>query len=96
MNVVIDDELLVESASVSPAVTVAVLASWPCAEGVTTIVMTAVAPTDTLPILQLTVVVPLHAPCVGVEETKATPAGSGSLTVTFVAAAGPLFVTAIL
>src|SRR6185503_10873803 len=92
MNVVMLDELLVVSISVSPAVTVAVFASCPWDEGVTVIVTTALAPNARLPRLHVTVVVPLHAPCVAADDTKATPAGITSVTVTLVAAAGPLLV----
>ncbi len=40
-------------------------------------------------------VVPVQEPCVVVAETKVTPAGSSSTTLTPVAAAGPLFVTSM-
>ena len=92
MNVVIDEELLAVSKSLSPAVTVAVFASCPWAVGVTVIVTTALAPIARLPRLHVTVVVPLHVPCVADDEPKVTPAGNASVTVTFVAAAGPLLV----
>ena len=49
-----------------------------------------------LPKLQVTVVVPVHDPCVGLAETKVTPAGSVSVMTVFVAGEGPLFVTTIL
>ena len=52
----------------------------------------ALPPTARLPRLQFTGPLPLQLPCVVVADTKATPAGSVSATVTFVAAAGPLLV----
>ena len=45
--------------------------------------------------MQVTVVVPEQLPCVGVADTKVRPAGSESVTTTFVAAAGPWFDTTI-
>ncbi len=36
---------------------------------------------------------PLHVPMLGVQETRVVPFGSGSVTPTFTAIAGPLFVT---
>ena len=45
------------------------------------------------PRLQVTVVVPLHEPCVGVAEVNLTPAGKSSVSVTFEAGEGPLLVT---
>jgi hypothetical protein len=45
------------------------------------------------PRLQVTVAVPLQEPCVVVAETKVTPDGSVSVRFTFVAEAGPLFVS---
>src|ERR1700682_6144910 len=56
--------------------------------GFTVIVAVALAPTARMPRVQVTVLVPLQLPCVAVAETKVT-AGSGSVTVTPVAAAGP-------
>ena len=53
-------------------------------------------PIPRLPKLHVTVVVPEHEPCVGVAETKLTPAGSVSVMVVFVDGEGPLFVTTIL
>ena len=50
----------------------------------------ATPPWAILPRLQITVVVPLHGlPCVGVAETKVTPPGKVSFTVTAVAGDGP-------
>ena len=92
-NVVIVDELFVESKSNSVALPVAVFTTWPWAVGVTTIVTNALAPFVNDPRLQLTMFVPLHDPCVGVAETKVRPPGNASLTVTPVAVAGPLFTT---
>ena len=95
MKVAIVDELLLVSKSDSFALTTAVLLSWPLLEGVTTIVILADEPLTRLPRPQLIVEVPLHEPCVGVADTKVTPAGKVSLTFTPVAPAGPLFVTTI-
>jgi hypothetical protein len=88
----VDAELLLKSKSVSLLVTVAVLLIWPGADGVTTMVMIELAPTARLPTLQFTVLVPLQLPCVAFDDTKETPAGSVSDTLTLVAAAGPLLV----
>src|SRR5262245_2066795 len=58
----------------------------------TTIVTVAeLAPAASVPRLQVTVVVPVQLPCDGVAETSVTPAGSGSVTVTFVAAVFPVW-----
>jgi len=46
-----------------------------------------------VPRLQMTVLVPLHVPWLGVTETKLAPPGSASVTDTSVAAFGPEFVT---
>ena len=91
--VVMVDELSLVSGSVSVALTLAVLISWPVDWGVTAIVTVAELPLAKLPRLQLTAVVPLQVPCVGVAETKFTPAGRVSATVAFVAGDGPLLVT---
>lgn len=81
--------------SVSVAVTVAVLVIVPTAAApdVTTMVMVALAVLLMMPRLQVTVVVPLHEPCEGVVVPKLTPGGNASVTTTFVALLGPLFVT---
>src|SRR5262245_54254050 len=47
-------------------------------------------PAASVPRLQVTVVVPEQVPCDGVADTSVTPAGSGSLTVTLVAAVLPV------
>src|SRR5215210_1289706 len=52
----------------------------------------ALLPTARPPRLQFTGPLPLQVPCVVVADTNATPAGSVSATVRFVAAAGPLLV----
>ena len=59
------------------------------------IVITAIEPLDKAPRLQVTVLVPMHDPCVGVTETKLIPDGRVSVMLTFVADDGPLFVTVI-
>ena len=69
-------------------VTVAVLERGPLL-AVTTIVIVAEPPLARLPRLQVTVVVPLQLPTLGVAETKLTPAGNGSLSTTAAAASGP-------
>ena len=70
-------ELSAVSGSVSLAVTLAVLLSWPVACGVTVIVAVAELPFARFPKLQVTVVVPKHVPCVGMAETKSGPGGAG-------------------
>src|SRR5262245_15635265 len=49
-----------------------------------------VFPAARVPRLQVTVAVPVHVPCDAVDETKVTPAGSVSVTVTLVAAVLPV------
>ena len=73
--------------------TVAVLVISPAVVGVTTMVTAALAPPARAPRLQVTVVE--HEPWVGVAETKVTPDGSGSVTVTGADGAGALLVTVI-
>ena len=75
--------------------TVAVLLTVPPGVAVTTKVTVAVAGLLMVPRLQMTVLVPLHVPWLGVTETKLAPLGSASVTDTPVAAFGPLFVTVI-
>src|SRR5947209_6544742 len=78
----------------SLAVTLAVLLSVPASVGVTTIVTLALLSNARFPRLQATV--PLacaQVPWVDVAETNLTPAGNVSVSVTPVAAEGPLFVT---
>src|SRR6185295_5688353 len=48
-----------------------------------------------VPSEQVTVVVPLQLPCVGVAETNVVPAGIASDTLTFAAAVGPPLLTVI-
>lgn len=48
-----------------------------------------------VPILQVTVVVPVQVPCVEVAETSVIPLGNGSVTTTLVATEGPLFLAVI-
>src|SRR5713226_4346164 len=67
-KVVIDEELLLVSGSVSVAVTLAVLLNWAVDCGMITIVTVADASLARLPKLHVMVVVPLHIPCVGVAE----------------------------
>ena len=74
---------------------VAVLTKEPAVVAVATIDAVAEAPTASCPRLQLMVVVPLHVPWLGVAETRVIPAGSGSVKITPVEGAGPLFVTVI-
>ena len=47
------------------------------------------------PRLHVTVVAPLHEPWLGIAEPKTGPDGNWSVTATFVAGDGPLFVTTI-
>jgi hypothetical protein len=69
--------------------TVAVFESGAAAVGVTTIVTVAEAPEASVPRLHVTVAVPEQEPTDGVADTKVTPAGSVSLTLTAAAALGP-------
>src|SRR5215208_5472016 len=55
----------------------------------------AVEPVGTVPRLQLISRPPVQLPCVVDTETNAVPTGSGSASVTCVAASGPLFPTTI-
>ena len=59
----------------------------------TTSEMLTVAPGATVPTLQVTVVVPEHDPADGVADTNVVLAGTASVTDTFGASDGPLFVT---
>jgi hypothetical protein len=59
----------------------------------TLIVTTTKPPTLIDPRLHVTVVVPEQLPCVVEDDVKVTSPGSGSVTTTFWAMAGPLFVT---
>ena len=88
-------ELSLVSGSDSVAVADAVLLSWPVDCGVTRMLAVAELPVARLPKLHVTVVVPEHEPCVGLAETKLTPAGRGSVKIVFVAGDGPMFVTTI-
>ena len=73
--------------------TVAVLLNGPDDVGVTTIVTVALAPFASAPRLHVTVAVPAHDPTDADDETNATPAGSGSVTVTAAAELGPALCT---
>lgn len=48
-----------------------------------------------VPMLQVTVVVPVQVPLVEVAETSVTPVGNGSVTTTLLATDGPLFLAVI-
>jgi hypothetical protein len=85
--------LLPAAASHEEEATPAVLLKTPPTVGVTVKVTVAVARLARAPRVQVTVLVPLHVPWLGVTETKLTPLGSGSVTDTSVAPPGPLFVT---
>ena len=91
-----DTELSFGFGSLSVALALAVLLNCPVACGTQTMLTVAALPLARVPRLQVTVVVPLQVPCVGVAETKVTPAGNGSVTVTFVAGEGPVLVAIIL
>jgi len=75
--------------SVSFAETVAVFDSGPVALTEPWMVMVTLAPLAIVPTAQVTVVVPLHEPCVDDAESKVKLAGSGSETATPVAVPGP-------
>ena len=83
-------ELSVAFGSGSVALTVALFVNWPADCGVTIMLMTARAPRDIAPRPQVTVVVPLHEPWVGVADLKVMPDGKLSVMLTFVAGEGPL------
>src|SRR5438874_292918 len=85
--------LFAELGSASVPVTLAVLVRTPAAVGLTLIVTVALAPLARLPTAQVNVVVPLHEPWLAEADTKLTPAGSESVSVTPVAADGPLLRT---
>src|SRR5205807_2369298 len=76
--------------SASVPLTLAVLVSVPAAVGWTTIVTVALAPLARFPRLHVTVLVPEQLPWPAEADTKVTPLGSVSLTVTPVAPEGPL------
>jgi len=80
---------------VSFSATVAVFVIAPVAVAVTARETEALAPFASVPRLQVTVVVPVQVPWLGVAETNVRPAGSTSVNVTPVEFDGPLLVTAI-
>ena len=86
-------ELSLVSGSVSVAATLALFVKVPAACGTTMMLITANAFRASEPRVHVIVVVPLHIPCVGVAEVKLIPIGKLSVTMTFVAGDGPLFVT---
>jgi hypothetical protein len=85
--------LLVVLGSHSVPDTVALLLSVPAAVGVIMMVTVAVPPFAIFPILQFTIVVPVHVPWLAVDETNVTPVGTVSVIVTLLTLLGPLFVT---
>jgi hypothetical protein len=84
---------ILESGSL--ALTLAVFAIEPMLIGVTSIVTVAKAPVVRLPMVHMTVLVPLQLPWEGFALRKDTPNGSASVTRTPVAAEGPRLVTVI-
>ena len=60
---------------------------------IATIVTVALPPLAMTPRAQVTIVVPVHEPWLGVAEMKVIPAGSGSERLTSFALCGPLLVT---
>jgi hypothetical protein len=90
-------ESLVATGSEPPLETVAVLEMLPVpnAVGLTTMSTWASASSPSVPMLQITVALPLQLPWSGVAETSVTPLGRGSVTVTPSAVCGPLFSTSI-
>src|SRR5258706_1943592 len=93
--VVTVDVSLAGFGSFSLPVIVAVFVRVPSAVVFRTIVIVAFAPFASAPIVHVTVALPLHAPCVDDADTSVTLPGSASVTTTFVASAGPLFVATI-
>jgi hypothetical protein len=75
--------------------TVTVLVIVPAVAGITLTITVVLAPFDRLPRLHVTVAFTLEQPWLGVTETKVTPGGNVSVTVTPVASAGPLLLTLI-
>ena len=89
------EELLAELGSVWSAVTFAVFDAMPGAPASVTIVIVAVPVFTIVPSKQLTVPsASEHVPAVVLTERYVTFAGNASVTVTLVALAGPLLVTA--
>src|SRR5689334_9371142 len=86
-------ELSVRSGSFSDPATLALFVNVPGDCGTTTTLMMAWELRASDPRLHVTVVVPLQEPCVGVADTKLTPAGKLSVATTLVAGDGPLLVT---
>jgi len=73
--------------------TLAVLLNAPTKVGVTMMVTVALAPFARLPKKHVTVAVPLQPPWLAAADTKTTPLGRGSATVTPAALFKPLFLT---
>jgi hypothetical protein len=89
------DELFAGFGSELLLETVAVFVAGPTVWAFVTMVIVAVTPEAIVPSEQVTVVVPLQVPWLGVADTNVTLAGSTSTIVTPVAEFGPAFVTAI-
>src|ERR1039458_2277506 len=86
--------LLARFASACAPIAVAVELRVPLVVVRAVIVIVALAPVAKLPTFQMRVLLEIEVvPCVGVEETTATLAGSVSLTITLVAGLGPRLVT---
>ena len=66
------------------------LVVWFAGTETTIVTVAEVDPAPNVPRLQVTVAVPAHDPCDAVEDTNVVPAGSVSLTVTFVEAVFPV------
>ena len=79
-----------------PLVTLALFFIDPVVVGITTMVTVALEPLVKLPRLQDTVLVPEQLPRLEVADTKVVLPGIVSVTVTFDAVLGPLFVTVML
>jgi len=92
---VADAVLFAGFVSDSLPVTVAVFVIEPTVVAVVRIVTVALAPAASPPSWQVTSGLPEHVPCVAELETNVIPAGTGSASVTPLAALGPLFVTTI-
>ena len=76
--------------------TLALFCIVPVVVGMTTMVTVALAPLISVPRLQVTVLVPEQLPRLAVADTKVVLPGIVSVTVTFDAEFGPLFVTVML
>ena len=93
MTVVSSVSVLFKGVGSSKSGTEAVFESVPAVVGVTTKLTVALLPAAIKPRLQLTVLVPVQLPWLGVAETKFTPAGKISVIVAVIERLGSTLVT---